>query len=436
MRILAAVIALAVVVFVQFVFDNYAQNPHAYKHEQEEIHAQKSPQKGAKTEQNLSIYRLLYAKPVAQWVRPNIDESVAAEWQELAPLPEPVFPAHNAYSDVKAYLGLRLFNEPKLSKSGQIACQSCHNAELGFTDGLRVSYGHDRQKGKRNAPNIQMSAFFETLFWDGRAKSLEEQFLGPLTDPVEMANTADNAVSAIQKLENYYPLFVAAFGSGEEVKNWAKHFPELFAEDEKRLRAFLTDTVKIDTAILAKFPSSEIAYAQSLINIDNIAKAVATYQRSFARAKNSRFNMFMKGEYGYLSDLELYGLDVFRNKGQCMNCHYGAILSDNKFHNLGLSFYGRKLQDLGRYELTHSAADVGAFKTPSLVNVAKSAPYMHNGIFPHLRGVINMYNAGFPNAVPKGLENDPLLPKNDSLIRELNLTAEEISALEAFLRTL
>ena len=119
-----------------------------------------------------------------------------------------------------------------------------------------------------------------------------------------------------------------------------------------------------------------------------------------------------------------------------MNCHYGAILSDGKFHNIGLSFFGRKLQDFGRYELTQDIEDVGKFKTPSLLGVSKSAPYMHTGTFPNLTGVLNMYNAGFPVSVPKGKENYQLLPKTDPLIKRLDLTREEISALEAFLRAL
>lgn len=409
MRILGIIFIIACAIFLQIFFDKQKQNAFLTNTQISKQNAKISP----KNEQNLSIYRILYAKPVSEWLRPNIDESV--EWQELAPLPQPNFPNDNDYSDIKAYLGLLLFNEPKLSKSGQIACQSCHNDELSH------SYGHDR---KRSAPNIQMSAFFETLFLDTR--SLEEQFLGSLSDLNEMANTPQNAVASIKMLENYYPLFVAAFGNDEEIEVWQRYFPQIFSDGDKdRLSAFLINEIKIDTKILDKFPSSEIAYAQDLITIENIAKAVATYQRTFARAKNSRFNMFLKGEYGYLSDLELYGLDVFRHKGQCMNCHWGAILSDNKFHNLELSFYGRKSQD---YSLAQSATNAGKFKTLSLINVSKSAPYMQNGIFTHLRGTTK-HNADFSNAEPNTLKDDPL-------IRELNLTAEEISALEAFLRTL
>lgn len=391
----------------------------------------------SQSEQNLSKYRALYARPVSEWDKPKLDESVVKEWREFEPFKEPLFPANNAYSDIKAFLGLRLFNDPRLSKSGQISCQNCHNQELAFTDGLKLSYGHDRQRGRRNAPNIQMAAFFDELFWDGRAKSLEEQALGPITDPKEMANSLENAQNAIKNATEYYPLFVAAFGDESEQGLWKKYFPQLFEQNAtKRLRSFLRDEIKIDKNLVAKFPSQELESARKLINIDSIAKAIATYERSFVVPKNSRFNAFLNGDYRFLSDKELWGLDIFRNKGECMNCHYGAMLSDNKYHNIGLSFYGRKLQDLGRYEVTKNPADVGKFKTPSLVSVSRSAPYMHGGLFPHLIGVINMYNAGFPVAVEKGTENDPLLPKTDPLIKKLNLTRDEILALEAFLKSL
>lgn len=389
------------------------------------------------SDRNLSLYRELYAKPVSEWAKPDINESVQNEWQEFAPLPEATHPQDNPYSDVKAFLGQRLFNDPKLSKSGQISCQNCHHRELAFTDGLSLSYGHDRQRGRRNAPSALMAAFFDELFWDGRAKGLEEQTLGPITDPVEMANTLENAENAIKNSKEYYPIFAAAFGDKAMQKAWAKRFPQLFEKDErKRLRAFLNNAVEINATKVDEFSNDELAAVRELISIQNIAKAISTYERSFVVPKNSRFNMFLKGDYRFMSDKELWGLDIFRNKGKCMNCHYGAILSDKKFHNIGLSFYGRKLQDLGRYEVTQNPEDVGKFKTPSLVGVSRSAPYMHNGIFPHLVGIINMYNAGFPVAVVKGTENDPLLPKTDPLIQKLNLTRDEILALEAFLKTL
>ena len=390
---------------------------------------------------DLSVYRTLYAKPVSEWAKPNIDASVENEWQELAPLPKPKFPADNEYSLIKAYLGLKLFNEPKLSKSGQIACQNCHNERFGFGDNLDVSYGHDRQKGRRNSPNIQMAAFYDKLFWDGRADSLEMQALMPMTDPVEMANTLEVSEKSAKQLSKLYPLFALAFGDENMVKSWGAHYPDLLKTDENATRNFRWDRVKIDPQTLKKFTPAQISAVKKLITTENIAKAIATYERSpFVVPTNTRFNRFIKGDYDRLTDEELWGLDLFRNKGECMNCHYGAILSDNKFHNVGLSYFGEERQDLGRYEITGDKADLGAFKTPSLVNVRNTAPYFHTGGFGNLRMTLTMgYNTAFSmyeTEADKNRKGDPLYPVKDPLIRDLNLTRDEMNALVAFLNTL
>ena len=479
--------------------------------------------------ENLAKYRLAYSKPIAQWSKPTLDKSVLDEWEEFAPLPlHAPFPADNPYSHAKKNLGEKLFNDTRLSKSKQFSCASCHHKELGFGDGLPHSMGHDGQKGRRNAPNIEMSGFFPLLFWDGRAQGLEAQVIGPLSDPMEMANTTQNATKSIQEAQEYYALFVAAFGDEESKKLWAKHYPQNFREamgedyerfvrehlqedfgkggfDEltkssqdsakdsfktdstqampkttrqgkqmpksaddthsklsslpplkreevksqasavfgnKAFHTLLKDTQTKQASTAPKpLPKSEIAKAKKLITIENITKAIATYERTLV-PQNTRFNRFLKGEYSALNDKELFGLDVFRNKGECTNCHYGAILSDKKFHNIGVAFYGRGFQDLGRYEVSKIHSDSGKFRTPSLINVGKSAPYLHNGISPNLVGLIHLYDAAFPFADTKRFSigydtsTDPLAPKLDPLIRELNLTVEEIEALEAFLLTL
>lgn len=213
-----------------------------------------------------------------------------------------------------------------------------------------------------------------------------------------------------------------------------------------------------------KIPQNLITQAQKLITIENIAKAIATFERGpgLMGAKNTRFERFLKGDYAALDDKELWGLDIFRNKGRCMNCHYGFLLSDKKFHNVGLELYGRVGQDLGRYEVTQNPADIGAFKTPSLVNISKTAPYFHNGIAPNLAGVIQLFNEGVniqvldDESLKKGLnsanvagkssvkqkeivkdkDGKLIKPTKSPLIQPLNLSADEIEALEAFLRTL
>ena len=448
---------------------NAHQHAHGDTNSTQKSYMQKLNERCVK-EQNLSHYRELYARPVSEWAKPNIDASVENEWQELAPLPKPKFPADNEYSLIKAYLGLNLFNEPKLSKSGQIACQSCHNAQLGFGDGTSVSFGHDRQKGRRNSQSIKMAAFYERLFWDGRAASLEEQALMPITDPLEMANTLENAEKSAKKLTKLYPLFALAFGDESMVKSWGEHYPQLLRTDENATREFKWDRVKIDPKTLKKFTPAQISAVKKLITLENIAKAIATYERSpFVVPSYSRFDRFIKGNYDALTNEELWGLDLFRNKGRCMNCHYGAILSDNKFHNIGLSYYGWDFQDLGRYEITGDKADLGAFKTPSLVGVRSSAPYFHTGGFATLYMTMRMgYNTAFPIVSPpnkdgkSGLPSsknglgdgkaqgkdsaatktadstppDSMEPVTDPLIQRLNLTHGEMEAIEAFLKTL
>lgn len=501
------------------------------------IIAATSTPKGKNTAHNpYSKYRAMYAKPVSEWAKPALDKSIENEWEEFAPLPKNApFPADNPYSYPKKELGERLFNDTRLSKSGQFACASCHHKELGYGDGLPNSMGHNGQKGRRNAPNIQMSGFFPLLFWDGRATSLEAQSLGPITDPIEMANTLNNVEKSLQEASEYYALFVASFGDSALQKAWALSYPEAFKEAKgedyeafvqehltedfgeskkfdldskaKSLANEIASTKEAKSAMptttkdgktmpknaddshskLSKLPplkrdeikaqaqavfgnkafhrltrvdyinsftqdfspksmpkklsKIDIARAKSLITIENIAKALATYQRTLV-PQDTRFNRFLKGEYSALDDKELFGLDIFRNKGECMNCHYGSILSDKKFHNIGVAFYGRGLEDLGRYEVSKNPLDMGAFKTPSLVNVGKSAPYLHNGISPNLSGLIHLYDAAFPFADTKrfsigyDISADMLVPKVDPLIRELKLTVEEIQALEAFLLAL
>lgn len=481
---------------------------------------------------DLSKYRQAYAKPINEWAKPNIDESVKDEWQEFAPLSRPKVPDDNQFVGAKAHLGRNLFNEPRLSKSGQIACESCHHKEMASSDGLPHAIGHNLQVGRRNSPNTQMAAFFDELFWDGRAASLEEQVLGPITDPLEMANTLENAENAIKNAPEYYPLFVAAFGDDELKKAWAQYYEWIMPKNEQEEQAakkaihthksdenlsekanlantnasktaqkadllginklestnarLLNDLKEQERALFGSFayrrplsdkpnpqntnsnqpkiPQNLITQAQKLITIENIAKAIATFERGpgVMGARNTRFERFLKGDYAALSDKELFGLDIFRNKGRCMNCHYGEILSDKKFHNVGLELYGRAGQDLGRYEVTQNPADIGAFKTPSLVNVSKTAPYFHNGIAPNLAGVIQLFNEGVnvqmldDESLNKGLnsanvagkssvkqkeivkdkDGKLIKPAKSPLIQPLNLSADEIEALEAFLRTL
>ncbi|HRB71676.1 cytochrome c peroxidase [Flavobacterium sp. WV_118_3] len=323
---------------------------------------------------------------VSKWPKPTVDSSVV-NFQDLGVLPKVTFPAENPYSEAKRDLGKILFFDPRLSKSGQISCASCHDPELGWGDGKRVSHGHDRTPGSRNSKPIINVAYSTIFFWDGRAASLEDQARFPIVDTKEMNNHMDIAVKTIKKIKGYQPLFEKAFGDGK-------------------------------------------------VTEEKIFKAIATFERTVVSRK-SRFDKFIEGDSTQLSDKEVAGLHLFRTKARCINCHNSALFSDNQFHNAGLTYYGRKYEDLGRYNITKNADDVGKFRTPSLREVGKTGPYMHNGLFPELRGVLNLYNAGMPNVKPKGEQvNDKLFPKTSPLLKKLELDKEELDALEAFLQSI
>ena len=156
---------------------------------------------------NVSLSQISMAKATSRF---------SVLWEELSALPDtPPYPESNPYSLAKAKLGEKLFFDPILSQSGQIACATCHDRELGFADGRSVSYGHNRQLGKRNAQSVVMSAFGTTKFWDGRAKDLESQALFPIADPKEMAYSPQKAVKRLAKDASYKAMFKEAFGSDE-----------------------------------------------------------------------------------------------------------------------------------------------------------------------------------------------------------------------------
>ena len=138
-----------------------------------------------------------------------------------------------------------------------------------------------------------------------------------------------------------------------------------------------------------------------------------------------------------MSNEAIQGLHLFRTKARCINCHNGPLFSDGDFHNIGLTYYQRPFEDLGRYNITKKPADVGRFRTPSLREVMLTRPWMHNGLFDDMEGIINMYNAGGAKARPKGEQvNDPLYPKLDPLLKPLHLTPQERESVVAFLQTL
>jgi len=330
------------------------------------------------------FFRQRYECGREAWPAPQVDPGI--QWEELGPLPVVQHPADNPFSPAKAELGKVLFFDPRLSGSREIACASCHDPDLAWADGRTVSFGHHREPLKRNAPTIRNITFQRTLFWDGRANTVEQQVEQVLLNPAEMHITRQQLVEAVAAVPGYRKQFTAAF-------------------------------------------------ADSQVSFDRVVQAVACFQRTVVGG-GSRFDRFVRGEYSLLSDDEIHGLDLFRRKARCLNCHHGPLFSDGQFHDVGLSYYGRTTEDLGRFRVTGKPEDVGRFRTPSLRDVTKTEPLMHNGLF-KLSGVLNMYNAGMPTLKRQAYQqNDPLFPTKSPHLKPLGLSRQELADLAAFLGTL
>ncbi|WP_293628543.1 cytochrome c peroxidase [Salinisphaera sp.] len=328
-----------------------------------------------------------YRGPQSQW--PALATPDGLYIEALAPLPaRPDFPVDNPFSEAKASLGKRLFFDPRLSGSNQIACASCHDPSLGWADGRHKAVGHDRQLGDLNTPTVLNAGFKDRLFWDGRAADLETQVIASWSNPIEMAGIPEDAARQLGEVAGYGPLFTDAYG---------------------------------DPSITAA----------------RIARAIATFMRTL-NTPNTRFDRFMRGEHAIFTAAEIRGLDLFRGKANCIRCHHGALLSDGDFHHLGTSVHG--VGDyLGRYRETGAPEDVGAFATPGLRNIGRTAPYMHNGFGDgiDLESLLALYNMGWwQNAPPTEKVSDVPLARLSPLIEPLGLSRAELDDLAAFLRTL
>lgn len=333
--------------------------------------------------------RQIYSAPPETWPKAFVDHDV--DYIELAPADFPEVPKQDSLEALEIALGERLFKDPLLSQSGHISCQSCHNEAFGWGDGLRHSFGHARRQGTRNAPSLFASWARSTFFWDGRADSLAIQMIEPLTSEHEMANHDLSDVPYRLK--------------------WVPDYPQSF----------------------------ERVYGDPDITLERIGLALSAFQKHLDRP--TALDRFLSGDHDRLTDQQIEGLHLFRTKARCVNCHMGPALMDGKFHKIGLSYYQTKYHDLGRYEITGNPDDAGAFSTPSLRHLSRSGPYMHNGLFPSLDGIVNLYNAGGARQgdQPERAERDPMfLPATevDPLLRPLNLTREERAALVEFLKAL
>lgn len=284
-------------------------------------------------------------------------------------------PAANPVTPAKVALGRRLFFEKRLSRDGRLACASCHKPSHAFADDRPVALGVAGRKGRRNAPSLLNRAYLRTLFWDGRAASLEDQAMLPIVAATELANTHEEVIRRLSRDGSYVAAFRDAFG---------------------------------DTAITTT----------------RVAEALASFERTLLSGDSDVDRFERLGDLAALSSAAARGRVLFRGKARCHVCHDGPLFSDQRFHNTGVS-WGREPLDRGRFEVTRMQADLGAFRTPSLRDVRRSAPYMHDGSMRSLSDVVVFYD--------RGAGANPYL---DGLIRPLGLTAAERRDLVAFLNAL
>ncbi len=317
-------------------------------------------------------------------------------------------PADNKMTRERVELGRKLYFDTRLSRDGTVSCATCHDVTRGFTDQRAVSEGINGQLGKRNAPTTLNALLLQTQFWDGRAPSLDHQARMPILNPVEMGMPdEETALKAIRDVPEYQAAFNKAYGRE--------------------------------------------------VNYEDVGRAIASFERTLVFV-DSPFRRFLNGDPAAISAEARAGMELFNGKARCEACHQmnpsNPLGTDNRFHNVGVSArhqnfeglaqkalkalsegaseqrldelaVGTDLSELGRFMVTHDRAEIGSFRTPQILNIGITGPYMHDGSMATLWDVINHYN--------KGGEANPFL---DGGIEPLALTEAEINQLVAFLFTL
>jgi cytochrome c peroxidase len=311
--------------------------------------------------------------------------------------PKIYVPASNPITKGKFELGRQLYFDPRVSLDGTVACATCHNPARGWTDGMAVSIGIKGQTGGRSAPSVLNAAYGKTMFWDGRAPSLEGQAQGPVQNPIEMGKQSyKEIIDRLRSVPGYVEQFKKVFGTS--------------------------------------------------VTLDGMAKAIASFERVAALSGNSKYDKYNAGDNAALSESEkrgmvLFGLrlntddefkhDAVLQKAKCTLCHVGFNFTDEQFHNLGIGWNEKtsKFADLGRWAIDPIGAKVdasmGAFKTPTVRDVEHNAPYMHDGSVATLEDVVEHYDKG-------GTPN----PALDTDMKKLGLTAQEKKDVVAFMKAL
>lgn len=343
---------------------------------------------------------------------------LTAQAEPLGLPPVPI-PTDNPQTPEKIKLGKKLFNDQRFSSTGKVSCATCHDASKAFTDSpLRTSEGIGKLTGTRNAPTVVNAAYMSKLFWDGRSPDLEDQSQHPIVNPVEMGlKNHDPVLKIVRTDPEYKALFMAAFNkSGKK------------------------------------------------ITMKEVMQAIASFERTIISG-NSPFDRWKYGnDETAMSPAQIRGFQVFVGQGRCVSCHVveqtQALFTDNRFHNIGIGINSiqkdvprlageflkakaqgtevdiavltdKKVSELGRFAVTEEFEELGGFKTPTLRNIAATAPYMHDGSLKTLKDVVIHYDNG---GITKKTDR-----VNDFLsggIRPLNLSEQQISDLVEFMEAL
>ncbi|MDP2324321.1 MAG: cytochrome c peroxidase [Gammaproteobacteria bacterium] len=334
-------------------------------------------------------------------------------------LPTVPVPADNPMTPAKIALGDKLFHDKRFSTTGEVSCETCHKRDKAFTDSpLKTSEGINKATGTRNAPPVANAAYFTSMFWDGRSPDLEDQAQHPFVNPVEMGLPDHEPILAIVRSDpEYVSAFQAVFG---------------------KTGAAVTKT--------------------------EVIQAIAAFERTLVFGDSPFDRWHYGGDAQAVSEAAARGFRIFLEDGRCVSCHAiendHALFTDNRFHNIGVGINSiqddipelagafleakargidvdkvvltdQRTSELGRFAITDSVEEMGAFKTSTLRNIAVTAPYMHDGSVATLRDVVVHYNNG-------GVTNEGDRV-NDFLsggIRPLNLSDQQIDDLVAFLESL
>jgi cytochrome c peroxidase len=299
----------------------------------------------------------------------------------LRPLEVPQ-PKDNLLTPERIELGKLLYFDTRLSSSGKISCATCHHPKRGWTDLIPVAkaVGHQGRVGPRNSPVILNSAYQNRQFWDGRVRTLEQQAVGPIETGVEMNMPLDKLLPTLNNIKGYQKLFKVAY------------------------------------------PKSK-----GIITKDYLAKAIASFERTVV-STTSPFDRFIKGDSYAINQKAKEGFELFQGKAHCTDCHDGFNFTDGSFHNIGLKDGELHGKELGRYVVKHRASWYGVMKTPTLRDIVKSAPYMHDGSVQTLTEAIVICGNG--GRYTHNVRN------KSTFMKDRNLTQEDVSKIKSFLEAL